>query len=95
MTYHPSASPVRDDDALLGDPTGYISVEGDLIGIIDIRQRINRDIGPVLEAAIPPPRPENVPPSGAGSPRAATFVTTPLSHMKMPVLIPVPTVVAR
>src|SRR6266480_1752624 len=41
------------------------------------------------------PRPENVPPPGAGSPRAATFVTTPLSHINRLLLTVSPTCDAR
>src|SRR5205814_4613276 len=41
------------------------------------------------------PRPEYVPPPGAGSPRAATFVTTPLSHMNRLLLIVSPSGDAR
>src|SRR5436309_14200143 len=41
------------------------------------------------------PRPENVPPPGAGSPRAAIFVTTPLSHMNRLLLIVSPSGDAR
>src|SRR2546423_14293343 len=41
------------------------------------------------------PSAENVPPPGAGSPMAATFVTTPLSHMNRLLLTVSPTCDAR
>src|ERR1700757_5281997 len=49
---------------------------------------------PSWKPALSVQRNEYVPPPGAGSPTAATFVTTPLSHMNKSLLM-VPTAEAR